>query len=848
MNEDDKLKYWNKSRKRIIIIETVILIITALIILSGLICDALCIDVGVCKNIDGLSLTILQIQATLTTLVIAVVALLSGSISDSYMGISVSSYYMDIRPYILKWKIVTISEFSLLGINVIFHIFSFNTLVVSVFVVSLLALVVYTLEIYTVFKGRNYSLSEIKEYIEWRFATDHQYDKNGKQFVTDWKAVILDQSTDDYNEYLNLFMFMVFQIIEQGQNFKLVDSFTEEIALTLLEDESQANRVKGIKFVEEYYKRVMKWVETNSEVAFHMTDQIHLIDHIAHEWYVAVMSFDSETIEREVRLKTLAKYVIRTAACLGFDEDKSHSEPNAIYSIARSWGSILDKQVKKSSYIDKRFWESELFGHFDYHAFGIPEATTDFLQNSYALYDFFVCYGYLLKGKTDIVKNAIFLDDIGNQFKIEYRALLYRFLLIHCFVYYLGFRESTECVDESIKQLSYDLITDENVIHSVVHFCYMLADEMDLLSADLEENMEVLLRHYELFPKHSNGKAIIIEEIVKEYFLFISLLVFVHSYKRDKLIGILDANKYYTYLFDYKKNDIISKFIELESLFNSNDTDDESRKKRAEDLYGIFTSVVNEKYKKEIITKAAKNQREFEENQVKEITEEKIKRIITEKFISVFGKVNALLPTKSYKKIRVMSSLDYTGFLGENLRDAYSDYPFANFMIWLAKELRKTFEVEAVNRDERFESDAEFRSYLASEHFNLLIGSSYAFCCANHNDYKQHNDFLNSCDTVYIPTTGFGIATNHNNLCVRLDDVIVDIYSPTIDEIDAIKNADTGLYEYSPMSGLKLDFEESELREYIHDERKIIRVYFSVSIGVKEIEEHNSCVIISRND
>lgn len=849
--EGDRLKTWNTAREKIIIIETITLIFAGLIILIGLICEMIA-SKGMAfihvENINGLSLTVLQIQATLTTLVIAVVALLTGSISDSYMGISVSIYYMEIRPFVLKWKTVTVLEFALLGINVFSHIVGLYYIVLALFVFSLISLFVYTFEINDVFKGRNNSLKEIQEYYEWLIKTNTKYEENGKRFISDWKASIDDQSLVEYHEYFGMFMSMIYQSLNNCKNLKLVNSFAEEIALTLLESDSQSNRIKGIRFVEEYYDQIWFWINDNGEAAANYTDQIHLIDRIAHEWYVAVESLDADSIEKEVNLKRLAQTVIRVSACLGYDEQKSKSEPNAIFSIARAWGSVLDKQIKKGCVVDFPRWERVLIEHYGYHSFGIPENAVDFFLNSYALYDFFICYGYLLNGKTEIVKNAVFLDDIGNLYKVECKAYLYKTMLIHCFTYYLGFKESTECVDESIKKLAYELVIDSQVVESMSRFYLHLLDSNHLLSEDLESDMEELLRHYELFPKHSNGKVIIIEEIVRDYFLYISLLIYRYTYKREKLIELLNVDKYFSYLFDNKKKDIISRLIEIGSLFGAGGIDESTKIKNAEEMYGIFESVMHEKYKKEIIDDASVNQKEYEEGEIREITKVKIKQILTEKFVSLFGEMTSSLTTHPYKKIQVMSSLDYTKFLGENLRDVYSDYPFANFMGWLCKELKKSFGAETINRDEKFKSDSEFREYLENEKFDLLLGSSYTFCCEDYNDYKAHNEYLRSNKVIYVPTTGFGIALRQKNVCIRLDSVNVDIYSPTIEEVNAIRNDETGLYSYSPLSGLKMDFEEGELREYIHDERKIIRVYFDVSIGIKEEDEQKSCVIITRND
>ena len=45
---------------------------------------------------------------------------------------------------------------------------------------------------------------------------------------------------------------------------------------------------------------------------------------------------------------------------------------------------------------------------------------------------------------------------------------------------------------------------------------------------------------------------------------------------------------------------------------------------------------------------------------------------------------------------------------------------------------------------------------------------------------------------------------------------------------------ETGKYNYPIMSGLPIDFEEDELREFLYNNRKVINVTAKVSIQVNE--------------
>ena len=101
MEKERLMSEWNRMRKQNRNLESMILIIIAACFLLGGWCDwnALVKEKAwiFINDIDAFSLTILQIQASTATLIIAIIALITGNISDSYMGVSVSDFYLNIN-------------------------------------------------------------------------------------------------------------------------------------------------------------------------------------------------------------------------------------------------------------------------------------------------------------------------------------------------------------------------------------------------------------------------------------------------------------------------------------------------------------------------------------------------------------------------------------------------------------------------------------------------------------------------------------------------------------------------------------------------------------------------------
>ncbi|MGN0155471.1 MAG: hypothetical protein ACI4A3_13550 [Lachnospiraceae bacterium] len=61
-----------------------------------------------------------------------------------------------------------------------------------------------------------------------------------------------------------------------------------------------------------------------------------------------------------------------------------------------------------------------------------------------------------------------------------------------------------------------------------------------------------------------------------------------------------------------------------------------------------------------------------------------------------------------------------------------------------------------------------------------------------------------------------------NSIQVCLHDINVSIHSPSIKEESVEYDKETGKYNYSIMSGLPIDFDEDELKEFLYNNRKVI--------------------------
>lgn len=839
-----------KDQKKTIYIEIYTIVFTIFILVLGVLFEIF-VNLGVVlliiPNLDGISLSVIQIQASLITVTIAVITILSNSISESYMGIAVSYYYLEVRPLILKFKYVIFLEFFLLVVDVGCIFASWYNIVIAVFLVSMVFMISSIFGIYTVFRGKIDTNKEIEQYVANIFKNDDSYKTLSEKYIEQWKLVCINQSTEEFEKYFDTYSILIDRILS-NEDSKYLNSLSESLVLSFLNNDSTAVKVKGLDFINEYYEQIWGWIGRNDEKINDTKKQIHLIDRISREWFMVVKALDPDTFNNIISFKHLASIIIRVESCLGYDPDNQFTESKAVYSIARTLGGILLKYKQNYSVVELNRWENIFNGRFDYFVSGIPELAVNHYFQGISMVDFYICQDYLLKGHLDIVKNSVFLNELSNVYVVDNRYYVLKILLIHCFMYYLAFRESKLCIEYELQNRIKSLITDSDVINAFSRFSRCLMDNSDILTRDLEEDLERIIKQSELFPIHSNGKTMIMEDVVREYFLYIALSHRMFIYKKESLLNLLDINVYSSYLYEKKIEGLRRRFNELHDIFTFDLSEGDRQRKTDEMLY-LFETIMKGKYKKNEIEKAAKNQIEFENDKVSE-------KIIAEITQNIKGKYNRWLCckapkkkgtvyTKTYKKIQVLKSLDYTKHIyDKEVMDRYSVYAFEGFVRWIIVELENTFQVNKINRNDEFSTDEDFRNYLDKNGYKTLLGSKYVFENDNWEENEKHSEFLDSKICEFIPGIDLGIALT-DGINIQINKIIVDVHPTSLEELSIVKD-EKGLMQYSPVIDLNLDFEETELQNYIHDVRKTIVIYFDVTIAKKSNSGSDSCIIISK--
>lgn len=813
-----------------------------------------------------LSYALLQIQATLTTLTIAVIALLSGNMGATHMGISIAKYSISIRPCFFKIPRIIVTEFIFLLVSIISCINALYNIQMTVFFADCVVILVSIFEILSLFEGVRGFQCEIEQYTKWIFTNSDDYNSYGQDFVDDWKDNTAKQSIEDFKAWEKVFLMLIIRMLSKENDIDSLNSISFNMVSYLLKCDNTIYKFRGLLLTRNFYESINLWINQNPDESKKLRKQIHLLDRIFHEWYRAFLLVEQEEIENDIDWDSFSETVIRVASCIGYDNNDNMSEMNAINSIAVSLGDIIKNLTYVGKRIDLDKWEKMITPIFRYYPFGVPENKVLFYGESLAIKDFNTCYGYIMNGNVEIIKNTIFTRDLENHYREQNEALVLRVTLIHCFMYYLAFRENEDSVEDTVRNSIKEVLLDPKTVSTMGRFLISLSDDTVILSNRMENRIENILKRYEQFPKHLAGKLMVMTDVVRDYYLYLALVLYGNYRYSKNLVRTLDYNKYFAYLleiqqqrhysgdanngdnYDMKNRALIYRLKEISCLFSSkigeNDYFSISNKRielLEQALKTMHKATIEDDARMENIKYKTEETEKTVISVIKEGIENRFLQLETGEFKNEENLFQWTIPVSVRgcdKKLFNEMQKNATGMIIDNT--------LFNIYNWLIEILKKKYGVEVINRDYEYKDDNAFIEYLGVKNYEYYYGNQYAF---EPSDFKRNDAFSRlfegeTCNYSFY--VNYGIAAREGALSFDLDDVLVDIHAPLLYEIKAKKNEETGVYNYYT-HGAVIDFAENELMEYIQESELIVDVKIKVSLGVNLGDNNDGCVIIKKD-
>ena len=821
---------WRKTRSKNIIGEIVAASAIIIVIVIGLWWQFS--SSTICGKIDdNFAMVILQIQATVDTLTIAIIALISGSVSDSKMGITYSDYYLNIRPFLFKQKRIIICSLLLLAVNIGFYIAGWNCLVVGVFVVTLILILVSINEIYLIFNGKRLAENEIKDYVNYFLSKSCNYKKKYNlctEFVNDWKNVIPSQSKDSYEINKDVFLNGVNTLLNYGTQESLagVKELCIELDYCFLNSENSMVKENGIELLEEIYEKLWKYILENQEKIAYQ-ESFNLFGEIGRYVVDTIKETSPERIQKCVRWDSFVESVQRITFWIGYDEDKSKVELDDTYYFARFAGNYVSTHYNERYIL---YWKRVLENCFWIYTANIPEERVEAFLETRCITTFNYIYGFVENGLDSLIIDSFFCGAMAKIFRLEKKHEVLLCLLVHCYLYYLTERESEKVIPLEMRRCGEKIISHRDVKRAYKVFLEHLCINSSDLNINMLKQMIKILSSYERFNDHSKG-YLIMENVTKEYYMFIILYLSNTYHMPGLLERNLDDDIYLGYVYENKAENTKQMLIKLYTLIDDRESSNQEIMAKVELMYDEFSAFVKQKFKEKQLKKAVQNQIHYIWSVDVEKVELHIKQMVLEKLREKFDEI--IVETDSQSEIidiPVLNLFDYTDSVNENCVDSFCPNMYGQFSLGLEWILRKRNVLDKVNRVKDFSDDRDYMNYLHSNNLELLIGSKYVL---SNRDYSLNHEFENLTEnwkTIYTMLMENGLALRKDSIKVCIHSIEVVIRSQSISDEKQSYNEETGLYTYSIYSGMPIDFREHELEAFLHDNRKVIEISAKISV------------------
>jgi hypothetical protein len=831
---------WGTMRHKYIIIEKIVIIGGLCCFCLGILFDLLVrkdIILHLVEDLNGYSSTLLQIQATLSTLTIAIIALISGNVSNSYMGVPVCGYYLTIRPWILKQKRVVFISLFLVILNTILHLWKYYNTVLFIFISAFLLLFISVIEIYSIFDGKNSLHKEIEQYYQHVINGSYNYKTKVeivRNFIYEWKNNIHEQSETEFKKYQEFFKNGIIAIMDynNNQSIKDINSVCFEIINSLLNEEKEIEKSRGIILLQDIYEMIWMMIVNKHIDRIDYSERITLFSQVNFDLLNSIDILPSEKVEKILDVDLITECVQRINFWIGYNKEKSKIEFDEINYFARRMGYYLMKQKKRGNLVNDKIWAAPLQRWLFFTSFNIPENCCEEYEKNRCLLLFNLCQGYILFGMTDIVKESIYFNYLPNTYDIESKMQALSILIIHCYMYYLAEREDDSCIDIDVRENVKGVFEDNKVNDSFKHFLGLLSAHRDWVDENLRNDMIEILRKYELFPRYSNSKLMIMDDVVKDFYLFIVLYIANELYLPDLINNALSTESYINYAFDGCEELAKERIGELYGIITHID-DAKKKQSKIDSMYTIFEIEIKKKYKSYLIQRAEKAQKKYKQeinvDEICELIKNNVAKEFKKKFQSILVDSDNENPII---KINVLQLYDYTERIGKDLYQSVYSNMFGNFMLNLEHYLYNQHVLNECNRFDEFNNDRAFMNFLENNDFKLLMGSRYILSNRDYKMLQEFDNLMEKYDCIYTNLMNDGLALKNDSVKICLHDVKVTIHSPNIDEAKVRYDEVTGHYFYSAVNNMPIEFEKQEIKRFLHDERKIINIMLFISIQI----------------
>lgn len=833
--EVEKINGWKQIKKKEILIESIFAMIVALLIMGGVIFDLTnIVKKPIVQDLRTLSLAALQIQASLSAISIALLALIGGFISEEYQGVSISNYYLNIKPFIFKQKVLICGLLALDGINIGFHIFALYNLVIAIAWANCVFIIISVIELYEIFSGKKKIYEEIEEYVDYvLFDENIRFEKRFDMFsnyVRAWSNQVLN--TVDFENCLSRYK-KVISILLAQDDIKALAIINDEASNLIKQQMSileKAKLYRAYEIFDETYLSV--WSYILDKKCKGIKADFNLYEDCVEEIISLLDSIKTDDLSSKLSWRRTTDNIIRVKIYCSSNNEYPLKMPDDRFLKSVTWivtslgASLAERRLRGDNIRASRWGVNSTRYYFNLN---IPEEIIEDYKINQCKLEFSYFYSLLKNGMDDIIMSVF--EDRKRYGDYNYEEILFG-MLVCAYTYYIAERESVECVplnEKESAQKSLQKWKKDNQIQSVV---YDIAWNISGNTIKrLDDDLYTILDGYERLPLNGDCKTCIINNVTNDFYLFFVAMI-VGTCRREEIIeDYFTGQKAKDYYISYMGNNVEATKGKLSKILDVFSDDETSM----EILYvGLekINAIVLKNYKKYIFFESEKSFIQFEHNK----NNTTLKKNAVEQLASGLAGWTYIPANRNTEIRRVLLRCTMpVEFVDEESIEYFKTNLEANLLRVIILDLLNSGRIEKYDKTK--ENDEQYIELLNSNQIKYIIGADYAVNMSDYRHRKNFDDYIIEKNIMRIP-----VGSGHTGLIleekigVEIVDVSLSFSHVSLADVKYEVNDENGLYKCSDLAG-DLEFTKEELQEYLYKEKTVMNISVKLNYDFNKMDE-----------
>ena len=809
----------SSAKSKSIIRELITIVFLLLMVLTSLLVDCTILHIPnffilSIKDVENLFFTLFTVQASVSTVSIAIVSIINGIFNEYVLGISITRFIMNLKPRLLKHNRLIVTNLIICILNYFCLSHCLFNVCIALFVVSITITILMIKEIYIVFMGKNFVRKEICEYVYENYNSQILNDLNTEltSAIETGNSLVIQE---DFNALKT-----VFEREAKKSNYKNTEIIEQLSSIVCDAFEKTTHKHNGSKNNQCLLMicDIYKIANTPEEAPLHLS----IWDKIVDDFFRGIKDINYEQLREDFAYYTLHNELYKNLRGRDLNQIQNSSlkyYSSWIYSIFSDDNSRLSKSELKRE--TKAVYEMAsvllYYGSSFQNEAAIKEIMIAELCNLHKV--------MIDKGDVEGLREHFF-HLIRYELNKPEQSTVYVVTLIY--LYYLSARESLtegKAIQENAKKII-------EVNHANIEYFYYHLDLINIAKTKLPF-IRKLLQNWECM-NELEAKWVVMDYVIDDFFIYSVLGKFWQNNIISDMINIIVPESmlpiYERYFSKDDGKSLISSYSEFEKIFNK-----EKDNSLIADKISLLNDIFNERYKAEIIKegqmeKISEEQKAtFElaiKNKIKEVVDTELKPFAfknIDSYENVINKENTII---------YFSILSNYFFQQNGLEKHVEDNLLTQVITSFLNSIFQCIDYTEIPYDDKHKQQT-----LIDAVERLSLNPSIAI--GNRDDFwgdEEEKDILKKYTQTMKRITypggyNYYFILDEKLIEFSLENIRVEFTDLPWENIKRkCKESEDGSIKFNVTNDIYLPFTKSEIEEYITNTEKKVLVYADVKI------------------